>query len=624
MAWSRSSRQQSSGSEPLLKDHPLSDEECSLREIAWLQISDIHMRQRDEWSQDIVLHAMADSIRQHRCKGLTLDFILATGDLSFSGKKEEYELVKTFLDDLVGASGVPRERIFCIPGNHDVNRDRQKLCFQGARNALTSPNTVDPVLTPDNDDLSTLRQRQEAYRDFQNSYFVGQVRTPTPEGLAYVSSLTIDDVIIAIIGLNSAWLAEGGNGDHGNLLIGERQVTNALEAAEQIDAHITIGMAHHPLHLLRDFDRTPAIRHITTHCDFYHCGHLHQPESYGTGFDASACLFVAAGASFETRESQNSYSLIKLDLLAGTRTLTTIHYNPGHGAFELSNEVSFPIRLSPSSICTIGELAEAMAALDVSLLPHAYYLAALIMEQKTEVPIPYRDGYAFGTIAVLDEMPETDDYRRKITAFLRFGNALTVFYGRQPLSELLAQYGEVVKDYGADLLFRCQSDAVLGSRLAQQDADVRNLLASQPQVSFAIDLFTDLVQSQDWELLAQQAKRHIENPDAQTQVQARRMVALALAHSSEVDNRNDAICAYQALIHDRLAETQDRGNLATLLLDTGRSDEAKGVVLQAIAVCSREELGYLNTIGQRIVGQIGDREFRKQLEEATAVRNSHE
>ncbi|MEL0585486.1 MAG: metallophosphoesterase [Candidatus Thiodiazotropha sp. (ex. Lucinoma kazani)] len=594
-----------------------------MREIAWLQVSDVHIRQREEWSQDVVLRAMADSIRQRRGQGLTLDFILATGDLAFSGKQEEYELVKRFFDELVSASGVPKERIFCIPGNHDVNRDRQKLCFQGARSALTSPNAVDPVLAPDNDDLATLTQRQEGYRAFQTSYFGGQDRTVTPDGLAYVSLLAIDDVVIAIVGLNSAWLAEGGKADHGNLLIGERQIINAFDAADKFDAHIVIGMAHHPLHLLRDFDRNAATRHITKRCDFYHCGHLHQPESHGAGFDASACLMVAAGASFETREFQNAHSLVKLDLLAGTRTLTTVQYNPTQDAFEFSNEVPFPIRLSPAAMCTVGELAEAIAEFDATLLSHSYYLAALLMEQKTEVPIPGQGGHAFGALAILRGMPE-DDYCRKVVAFLRFGNVLTVFYGRHPLADLLAQHGQAVRAYGADLLARCQADTSLANRLAQQDTDMRNLFAAQPKVSFAVDLFADLVRSQEWELLAEQARRHLENPDAPTQVQAHRMLALALAYSAEDSDRNEAIRTYEALIHDRLAEAQDRVNLAALLLDMGRPDEAKAIVLEATAACSREALGLFNDIGQRIVGQTGDREFRKQLEAVITERGRHD
>lgn len=594
-----------------------------MREITWLQISDFHMQQGDEWPNDVVLRALATSIRQRRSQGLTLDFILATGDLAFSGKKEEYELVKRFFDELVSASGAPRERIFCIPGNHDVNRDRQKLCFEGARSALASPNAVDPVLAPDSDDLATLRERQETYRAFQTSYFDGQARTVTPDGLAYVSALTIDDVVIAIVGLDSAWLAKGGNGDHGNLLIGERQIINAFDAADKLDAHIVIGMAHHPLHLLRDFDRTAATRHITRRCDFYHCGHLHHPESHGSGFAASACLTVAAGASFETRESQNSYSLVKLDLLAGTRTLTTVQYNPWQGAFEFSGEELFPIDLEPAAMCTVGELAQAIAAFDATFVPYAYYLAALLLQQKTEVPIPGQSGHVFGALSVLRSIPQ-DGYCRRLSAFLLFRNVLTVFCGRRKVSDLLAQHGEAVKAYGSDLLARCKSDAVLASRLAQQDMDVRNLFEAQPEVSFAVDLFADLVRSQEWDLLAEQSKRHLANPDALTQREARRMLALALAHSGEASDRNEAIDAYEILIHDGLADAQDRGNFAALLLDMGRSSEAKAVVLDAIDASSREALELFNGIGQRIVGQTGDRAFREQLQAAIANRRGYE
>jgi 3',5'-cyclic AMP phosphodiesterase CpdA len=81
-----------------------------MRPITWLQISDIHMRPRDEWSQDIILRAMTKSIAQARTEGLTLDFALVTGDLAFSGKPKEYELVKACLTAISEASGVPREK----------------------------------------------------------------------------------------------------------------------------------------------------------------------------------------------------------------------------------------------------------------------------------------------------------------------------------------------------------------------------------------------------------------------------------------------------------------------------------------------------------------------------------
>ena len=108
-----------------------------MRPISWLHVSDIHMRVSDAWSQDVVLRAMCERIDDLREQGVVADFILATGDLAFSGKREEYDLTRAFLDALCEASGVPKERIFCVPGNHDIDRSRRKLCFKGARSAFS-------------------------------------------------------------------------------------------------------------------------------------------------------------------------------------------------------------------------------------------------------------------------------------------------------------------------------------------------------------------------------------------------------------------------------------------------------------------------------------------------------
>ena len=101
------------------------------------------------------------------------------------------------------------------------------------------------------EDLDALLMRQENYRHFQSSYFTGQDRVGTTDGLGYVSRLAIEGIQLAIVGLDSAWLAEGGMDDHGKLLIGERQAINAIDLVQggNEPPNIIVGMAHHPLHL---------------------------------------------------------------------------------------------------------------------------------------------------------------------------------------------------------------------------------------------------------------------------------------------------------------------------------------------------------------------------------------
>ena len=463
-----------------------------MRPIVWLHISDIHMRVSTAWSQDIVLRAMCEDIARKRGEGISFDFILATGDLAFSGKADEYKLVAQFFDALSAASGVPKVRIFSIPGNHDIERDRQKMCFRGARSSLLSQNHIDLLLSPC-DDFETLLKRQEGYRNFQNSYFTGQQRIPTGDGLGYVSHFVKDDVQVAILGVDSAWLAEGGIEDHGKLLIGERQMINAIALAGENHPHVVIGMAHHPFHVLQDFDRRCVQARVERSCLFFHCGHLHEPEAQATGFSSTGCLTLAAGASFETRQSHNTYSVVTLDLLRGKRRVTTVQYNPATGMFSFESPAEYPAEITAATTCAVGELARVMTAYCASLSPFAYYLSALLLDQKLEFPFARPKGHVFGSFALLLDQPE-DELQRKTVEFVAFKNVLRVLYNRRALRELFADYGNVIKEYGAALEKKCIADADLKARLADREKDSKSM-ATEPQLptfSHTITLLAEL------------------------------------------------------------------------------------------------------------------------------------
>ncbi len=54
------------------------------------------------------------------------DFVIITGDLAYSGKPEEYKAVHNFCDELLKASKLAQDRLYFVPGNHDVDRSRIK------------------------------------------------------------------------------------------------------------------------------------------------------------------------------------------------------------------------------------------------------------------------------------------------------------------------------------------------------------------------------------------------------------------------------------------------------------------------------------------------------------------
>jgi 3',5'-cyclic AMP phosphodiesterase CpdA len=580
------------------------------------------MRVSASWSQDVVLRAMCDDIGRRR-ESAAPDFILATGDLAFSGQADEYRLATDFFDAVSVASGVPKSRIFCIAGNHDIDRERQKMCFQGFRSFIQSQNQIDSLLSP-GEDLATLLKRQESYREFQRNYFMGQDRVWTDDGLAYVSCLSLGDVRVAILGMDSAWLAEGDLGDHGKLLIGERQAINAINLAVKSDPHVTIGMAHHPFHLLQDFDRRCVQSRVENSCLFFHCGHLHEPEARTAGFDASGCLTLSAGASFETRQSQNSYSLVTLDLLGGQRAVTTVQYNPTTGAFSSESTKEYPVEIIPSATCGLTELAAAMKASLPQSSPWAHYLSAVLLDKKSELPVSPDNSCAFGSFSVLIAQPD-DEFRRRTIRFIAFKNALRIFYNRMQLADLFRGYGQAVSEYATTLTQKSDGHPELKKRLADHETDAQAIAAAdqQPSFSYTGALLTELAAAGEWLSLREQAERHVGSSDAVIKLQARRMLALSLAHSAETSDKQAATAMYKSMLQETSFEFTDAGNFATLLIADGNFDEAKTAILNGIDRFPAKT-DYFFQIGLKIVEALGDREFRAQLMAAAEARGQRD
>ncbi len=421
-------------------------------------------------------------------------------------------------------------------------------------------------------------------------------------------------------------MAGGGVEDHGKLLIGERQLFDAIRLAQECDdaPHIIVGMAHHPFHLLQEFDRLPVQNRIERACQFFHCGHLHEPEARTTGYSGMGCLTIAAGASFETRQSHNTYSVVTLDLLRAVRTVKTIRYNPRNGAFSSGSAEEYGIEVRPGDTCSMGELADAMKTYRTALSPWAYYLSALLLDQKAELPIPVQHGHTLGSFSVLQTLPDSD-LKRKTVVFMVFKNALRVLYKRVPLSDIFIQHGSAVAQYGTTLEELCGTDSALKDRLTAQQDDAQMLAGAEPTDSFFHTgaLLAELADAHEWGLLREQAQRHLASPDPTVAIQARRMLALGLAHSDETADKEAAIKLYLSMTEDESAEISDFGILATLLIDARRMVEAKAVVFGGIAKFPANRADYFLQIGQRIVEATGDRIFREQMKAAIAERGRH-
>jgi hypothetical protein len=70
-----------------------------------------------------------------------VDLVCFTGDVASRGSTEEFAQATGFFEELLQKLALPRERLFLVPGNHDVDRTQAVSDWQALRKASTE---VDP------------------------------------------------------------------------------------------------------------------------------------------------------------------------------------------------------------------------------------------------------------------------------------------------------------------------------------------------------------------------------------------------------------------------------------------------------------------------------------------------
>ena len=300
--------------------------------LTWLHLSDLHFRTTElhAWDEDIVLQALLEDVRE--CMDeykLAPDLILVSGDIAFSGAPAEYDLAQAFFDKLLAMTGLSKERMFVVPGNHDVNRDKISQGALAHVSSLDNRHAVDKALI-DYLDCQVLLCKFDDYGHFVNSYFGSH--TPFDyDHYFYVQSLELAGHRVEVLGLNSAWLAYGGHDERGHLALGERQIRQALDTCG--NAELRIALLHHPFDWLSDFDEESCKARLMDSCGFILSGHLHRPGLEQVQTPDARVMIIAAGACYEAREHQNSYNLVRLDLEARQGTVFLRAWSDRKGGF---------------------------------------------------------------------------------------------------------------------------------------------------------------------------------------------------------------------------------------------------------------------------------------------------
>lgn len=278
-----------------------------LKTLTWLHLSDLHFRENDFNSNIVLKGLLQDVVYLSNQNNLKPDFIVVTGDITFSNKPAEYKQAGIFFDRLLKEVRLSKKRLFVVPGNHDVDRN----ATISETLATNNRDKVNQILAT-KDIRHLVFQRLHNYADFINTYFGTKLKFDD-DNYFYVKQLTICGKKLAITGLNSVWSCVSDKRER--ILIGELQVRQALEQVKRAD--ICIALVHHPFSCLKDFDQNDSYGLLSDCYDFILHGHLHEAKVQQIKPSGTGAIIIGAGTSYGGREYPNTYNFVQLNTEPG-------------------------------------------------------------------------------------------------------------------------------------------------------------------------------------------------------------------------------------------------------------------------------------------------------------------
>jgi tetratricopeptide (TPR) repeat protein/predicted MPP superfamily phosphohydrolase len=335
--------------------------------LRYLHISDLHLTGQagegegwaaEQFNQDAVTRRMLEAISALPPP----DLIFLSGDLARRGKPDEYRVVEVFLQRLLEKTGVPVERLFLVPGNHDVDRGQVDDRHVDWWYRFDTQDKIAGTLGYP-DAFRALMRKFAAFREFAGRALGREVYTEreTFFGGPVVVPKGDSQVVVNVLGLNSALFAGYDGDDKPKLAFGLPQVNAALQKLDT-NALLTVAFFHHPFECFHPADRV-CKNLLVQKADLILSGHLHEPDNAFLRGAAGQAVLVSAGASFETRDSENSFNVVEIDLETGRGQVQFYKYLPAFHRWKKDTDVNpdHPEGLFPFTIERLAIRAEARA-----------------------------------------------------------------------------------------------------------------------------------------------------------------------------------------------------------------------------------------------------------------------
>ena len=201
--------------------------------------------------------------------------------------------------------GTSPDKLFIVPGNHDVERKQTESVISRAihKQFRESPNLTDDLLA-DTEAMKSIWPKLKAFSDFSLPFGAPKL---SPENPCWSVEIQTTMGTASIVGLNSAILCLDGTDSSKNLALGFAQVEKVVHSLPA--DRLMFILMHHPPSWMHDGKTLEKIIQNRPHILF--CGHIHdqggliESPLYGSGL---LRLVAGAGHGNENKPPEHGYA----------------------------------------------------------------------------------------------------------------------------------------------------------------------------------------------------------------------------------------------------------------------------------------------------------------------------
>jgi len=298
--------------------------------LGWLHISDLHFLDRHAWRDSLPLKKLIDDLESLLKSGLRVDLVLCTGDIGFGETKAEpltkqYADAKAFFDMVLKTCALGSDRLFLVPGNHDI--DRSKVRNSQTEWFRSGDRKLDQINQDFRDGDAEIKQAMERLSLYQQFIAEHYLHIRLDSNTTFGAKVEIDGISISITGLNSAWTCADNEDKNKIWLAGEAQLHasgKAIEAATGgTQPHLRLALLHHPQDWLQPSEAQQLRGRLEQEFDFLLHGHAH--DQWVREITTPQHIVIAAGAT--TGESQQEFGYNLVQLAPGKAVVHLRHYD---------------------------------------------------------------------------------------------------------------------------------------------------------------------------------------------------------------------------------------------------------------------------------------------------------